>query len=48
MPKIGESGKKPKSCAACSGTGRSSNNTECFPCQGTGVQGGKRKPKEKS
>lgn len=36
---------RPTVCVACGGRGRASNNTDCVPCEGTGVQGGKRKIK---
>lgn len=29
-------GRKPNYCKACEGTGRSSSNTKCLPCNGTG------------
>jgi DnaJ-class molecular chaperone len=33
---------RPVVCVACGGTGRSSNNSECVPCEGTGLKDGKR------
>jgi hypothetical protein len=44
MP-IPKSKQKPPTCVACRGTGRSSNNTRCRPCDGTGVQGAGRDDK---
>lgn len=41
MPQITGKPTKPIQCIACEGVGRNSNNRPCFPCQGTGVQGGK-------
>lgn len=43
MPKIGTI-IKPTPCVACEGCGRSTSNEPCYPCKGTGVQGGKGRP----
>lgn len=37
---------RPVVCVACGGRGRASNNTDCVPCEGTGVKDGKRKTKK--
>lgn len=39
-PQTATSLKQLPACKACEGKGRSSNNTDCVPCDGTGRQGG--------
>lgn len=38
MPKIPSKIKKPDTCIACSGTGKSTRGEKCWPCRGIGTK----------